>query len=92
MDVGPPSCLWQPWGSVGPPRLALLTPVRGWDSPPLRTPVDTIPAALQWGGQGAGKCEKEKFLRQQEVTVSLSSVHGKARALPTVKKLWSYLF
>lgn len=52
---------------------------------------NAIPAALQRGGQGAGKCEKEaNFLHWQEVTVSF--VHGKASALPTVKKLWSYLF
>lgn len=56
-------------------------------------PSYAIPAALQRGGLGAGKCEKEeKFLRWQEVTVSSSFVHVKASALPTVKKLWSYLF
>lgn len=64
--------------------------------PPPQPPPpasNAIPATLQRGGQGAGKCEKEEnFLRWQEVTVSLSFVHGKASALPTVKKLWSCLF
>lgn len=89
---------WLPVPSVspvavqGPPQLALLALVRTGLAV-AAPPRNAIPAALQRGGQGAGKCEKEeKFLHWQEVTVSLSSVHGKPSALPTVKKLWSYLF
>lgn len=54
---------------------------------------NAILAALQLRGQGAGKREEEKkFLHRQEVAVSLIFVHGKTSALPTVKKLCSYLF
>lgn len=99
MDTGTPGCL-SPLPALGlcraPPagpaclgmRMGLAAAVA-----PAPPPSNAIPAALQRGGQGAGKCEKEKkFLCWQEVTVSLSFVHGKASALPTVKKLWSYLF
>lgn len=77
----PPSWLCAPWREDG--TQSCCAPCSS----------NAILAALQRGGQGAGKCEKEeKFLRRQEVTVSLSFVCGKASALPTVKKLWSYLF
>lgn len=78
----------------GPPQLALLAlACTRCCRAPASIFSNAIPAALQLRGQGAGICEEEeKFLHWQEVAVSLSFVHGKTSALPTVKKLWSYLF
>lgn len=91
MDAGTPGCLSPPPapGLCRAPRLALLAPVCArCCRAPASILSNAILAALQLRGQGAGKREEEKkFLHWQGVAVSLSFVHGKTSALPTVKKL-----
>lgn len=89
---------WLPFPSTspgtvqGPLQLAPLALACTHCDVPL-PPSSAMPSWPHCSCEGAEKREEEeKFLHWQEVAVSLSFVHGKTSALPTVKKLWSYLF